>query len=166
MTPGKVIPGGRTANAQYLREVAYQTNPAQQIEWWVKRVTFRDLFAAATSASVTWTDFPTDVWIIGDPVGTHAYLSQVFAGGSISAYVFTFGDAGVSNGLITSTNIFTGASLGIKRTTGAGEFATHHEPAFVPQLTGTSTTANTNAATSGVLDIRIPYIRALGVASI
>lgn len=97
--------------------------------------------------------FPTNVM----RMECYARLIQVFAGGAISAGTVTIGVTGTADGFLTSTNIFTGATLGMKETVAASLRAPRFEAALAPVAVITSTTANVTAYTTGKLLIGIRY---------
>lgn len=91
---------------------------------------------------------------------TYQKLATAFAGGAVSACTGEIGDAGDTDGLLTATNIFTGASTARANTVGAAENASRNEEAFVPTYRIVATTANVNALTAGALTIYIPFLPA------
>ena len=92
-------------------------------------------------------------------------LSRDFAGGAVSAATGEIGDAGAGTGLMTAQSIFTGAKAALidpdpgylPSTVGAGEYAERVEPAFIPQFTIRTTTANVVALTAGEAEIFIGW---------
>jgi hypothetical protein len=93
------------------------------------------------------------------------YLGEAFAGGTVNACVGILGDANDDNGLHTSTNIFTGATLGfLANTTAAAEFAPRFEAAFIPQLGINTTAGNISALTAGELWVAIGFRPVPGVS--
>lgn len=113
------------------------------------------------AATLGKSTFPTDVEILA---GTKVYLVTAFAGGTVDACTIILGDTNDDNGLVTSTNVFTGQSAGWKQTPSAAEYAQHYESAFVPAITIATTTGNTNALTAGSLIVDIPFTPAVKVA--
>lgn len=157
-----IRPGSRTANGIIRRqEMAAGADPIRRDCWYQRRVTFRNFTTASTTQTIdlnvlfSSTPFPAGVFLLP---GSYIQLVEVVAGGVISAATAILGDAGVTNGLVTSSNVFTGATLGPVVTPSATEYRLiNYESQFVPVLTITTTTGNGNIATSGVIDIYIPY---------
>ena len=137
--------------------------------WWYQKF---DILRAGTLDADTSQDFdlhtynpynlfPANV-IRSKPL---LYLAEVFAGGTIAACTCSLGDAGDPDGLQTSTNIFTGQSLGYKaNTTGAAEYADRFEAAFVPLLQVNTTTGTVAAHTTGELWAMIGFSPVPGVS--
>lgn len=158
----RVRPGSSTANAVIRRqEQSPGCDPLRADRWWVQRVTVDVLNTAATSQALnlntqfTTNPFPTDVFILP---GTYVDLRVVFAGGAVNACTIILGDTNDDDGLLTSTNVFTGQSTGVKCTPSAAEYRSAlYESAFVPLLTINTTNGNVSALTTGTIDIWIPY---------
>jgi hypothetical protein len=140
------------------------------LHWWVQRIRVGGFSGAgATSQELDLHDynannlFPADVWL---QEGSHIVLITDFSGGAVSACTFEFGDAGDPNGLLTASDVFTGATNDVPIfTTGAAQYALRYEAAFIPSGTLRTTTANVSALTAGELEIRIPYRKNLDVAA-
>lgn len=159
-----IYPGSKTANGHLLRQVLQDQFPMQMVEHYTKRITYKDLTAAATTQTLTLTGFPTDVWV-SCVTGGYVWLVETFGGGGTTASTLILGDAADDDELVTSQNVFVGQALGLRRTTGAANFAIHYEAAFVPQVIITSTTANVVAFDQGEVDIVIPFVRNLSHAA-
>lgn len=147
-------------------------DPSHRIRYWRRELRIGDFTAAAATsdevalyADLTALalgrqgqsgDFPANVWINVAP----PYLRRItdFSGGAVSAATIEFGDTNDPNGLLTATNIFTGAGAGIVITSGAAEYAARFESAFVPVVIIRTTSANVSALTAGACEIVIPYI--------
>lgn len=81
-----------------------------------------------------------------------------FAGGTVNACTVILGDVGDDNGLVTSSSVFTGVTLGAPiATPSAAQYALRPEAAFLPILTIATTAGNVSALTAGRLLIRIPF---------
>lgn len=86
------------------------------------------------------------------------YLQTDISGGTISAATVDFGDAGVGDGLIDGTDVFTGAANAWSDDSDEPEEDAHLETAFVPQLTIATTGGNTNTITAGKLELFIMFV--------
>lgn len=105
--------------------------------------------------------FPANVRITGSML----YVSEVFAGGTVSACTLEFGDANDPNGLHTAVDVWTGSTVGYRaNTTGAAEYAPHFEAAFVPSLTLRTTAGNIAALTTGECWIGLMFEPVAGVS--
>lgn len=104
------------------------------------------------NATFTANAFPANVMI------THAWLQlyETFGGGTVSAATLILGDAGDDNGLVASTNVFTGQALGIK--VGVATEAITQETAYVPLLQLDTTDGNIDTLTSGAVGVFVSYI--------
>lgn len=156
-----VRPGPMTANATMIKRAMTGSPPLSLAYWWVQRVRFSNFTSAATSqaldlsATFASNAFPTNVFLCA---GSYVDLIQVFSGGAVATATVILGDAGVTNGLLTSSNVFTGATLGATVTPSATEYRQFNfESAYVPLLTLTTTVGNVNACTQGIVDVYIPY---------
>lgn len=157
-----IRPGSRTANSIIRRQEDVAGGvPMQSLKWWIQRVRFSNFTTAGVSqaldinATFTGNDFPPGVFICP---GAYLDLVQVFAGGLIATATMILGDAGDPDALVTVSNVFTGATLGPIVTPAAAEYPdSNYESQFVPLLTLVTTTGNVNTATSGIVDIYIPY---------
>ena len=99
--------------------------------------------------------FPPEVFILP---GAYIDLVEVVAGGVISAATVILGDTNDDNGLLTVSNVFTGATLGRTVTPDAAEYPDgRYESQFVPLLQLDTTTGTVAAATTGIIDVYIPY---------
>lgn len=133
--------------------------------WWQQRVAFGDFsLNAATSQNVTLATvyptnpFPTNV----DRSTPLVYVVRPLQGGAISASTITMGDSGDADGLVTSTSIYTGVSGYLppnltSQAPNAAEYADRFEPAFSPQITLGTTSANVNAATGFEFVVMIKF---------
>lgn len=99
-------------------------------------------------------EFPNNVWVHG------AYMRKItdFSGGAIATCTAEGGDAGDTDGLMTATNIFTGAGAGIVQTPAAAEYARRFEAAFVPVIRIVTTVGNVNALVAGELDYFVRFM--------
>jgi hypothetical protein len=90
--------------------------------------------------------------------GAHLVLLTAFSGGAVSACTAELGDTGDPNGLVTASNVFTGATANAPIVTAsAAEYALRSESGYLPTLTLRTTTANVSALTAGRLLARIPF---------
>ncbi len=158
-----IRPGSRTSNSIIRRqENAGGGAAVRNDKWWIQRVRFSDFTTAGVTQALDLNvyfgvanAFPAGVFILP---GSYINLVQVFAGGVVATAVMLLGDAGATNGLVTSSNVFTGATLGPTVTPAAAEYRLiQYEAGFLPLLTLTTTTGNVNTCTSGVVDVYIPY---------
>ena len=70
----------------------------------------------------------------------------------------TFDTGADPNGLVTSSDVFTGSGLGYRNTPAAAEYDDQYEAAFEPSLTLTSTGANLDVADlTGAIQVLIPW---------
>lgn len=101
--------------------------------------------------------FPNNAWIHG------AYIRKItdFSGGTIATATGEGGDAGDTDGLLTATDIFTGAGAGIVQTAAAAEFARRFESSFVPTFRFVTTVGNVNAFVAGELDYFVRFFPAV-----
>lgn len=123
-------------------------------------VTHTDFEAAATSDTVAFASpiFPTNAI----PYKASMQLTEVFAGGSISAATMQLGDAGDADALIAAGDVFTGSSLLAAETHGSGAESLGSavmEAAYAPILTLTLTGDNCDALTTGELMATIYYMK-------
>lgn len=145
-----------------LEGAAQSTNTSDAIRVIHKRITPADLTTAGTAQSIGMPALPVNCILIG--VATK--LSQVFAGGAVSACTASVGDGSDHDRFLAARDVFTGASLGFARadpTDPDGDVATDVYPqplasAVTPTIRVTSTTANVTALTTGVLDVWVSYI--------
>lgn len=99
--------------------------------------------------------FINNVWL--EP-GAHVVPVTAFAGGAINAVTIQLGDANDPDGLVTSSSVFTGVTIGAPiATPSAAEYALRFESAYAPQLRIVTTNGNVSALTAGALLIRIPF---------
>jgi len=90
--------------------------------------------------------------------GAELILLTAFAGGAVSACTAELGDTDDPNGLVTASNVFTGATLESPIVTpAAAQYALRPETGFLPLLTLRTTNANVSALTAGRLLARIPF---------
>jgi len=101
--------------------------------------------------------FPADVDI---QRGAGFRRLTTFSGGAINAATITVGDTGAANGLITSSNVFTGQTTGRHtiRTSGAAQYDLHSELDFVPVIVIATTNGNGADLEQGEVDIVIPFL--------
>lgn len=159
-----VRPGSPSANGIILRDA--MKNGSHMVDLhriWRGRVTHADFTAAAGSEALNLRTLFASTNPIPDAIQVGEYqvdLVEVFAGGSISAATIIFGETTPVNdtdGYLTSTDVFTGATLGIKDVPGAALYAPRYRATPTPILTLATTGDNVVAAASGVLDILIRY---------
>jgi hypothetical protein len=147
-------------------------DPSHRIRYWRRELRIGDFTAAAATsdevalyADLTALalgrlgqsgDFPANVWINVAP----PYLRRItaFSGGAVSACTIEFGDNDDPNGLLTATNVFTGAAAGIITTSGAAQYAARFEADYAPVVIIRTTSANVSALTAGACEIVIPYV--------
>ncbi len=152
-----IRPDGRS-NAQVLnaQKSGRIRHPIGSGHWYTQRIAVGDGFfvgAAALSQTVTLAvtyarrpQFPSDVL----RMWTYFVLEEVFDGPAIATVTASVGDNDV-DGLVTVTNVTTGASLGDKFTTGAAEYDPLPEAAFGMTVTFVSTGANLSELATGSL---------------
>lgn len=141
--------------------------------WWWIRVLYSDYTTAGTSQALdisalattmaassnsalntrTSGALPTDAII-----GYWAFdLRRVFSGGTVATATVIAGISGTTTGFLTSTNVFTGATLGRKQTVGS-----LFQPtvlASAPLLQLDTTVGNVNACTQGCIDVYAQFCR-------
>lgn len=118
-------------------------------------LTHASFTAALQSEAVACPNFPEDVYVLGG----NCVLGTEFSGGGTTACDAELGDAGDPDGLMTSTDVFTGAGTGVKSNDGV-EVGVHTEAAFSPTLTLTVDGAHTVAdLDAGSITVQIPYIQ-------
>ncbi len=117
-----------------------------------------DLAAAVTQEIDLNVAFPNNTFPTNVQRG-EAYIKREvdFSGGTITAINASVGDANDPNGLVTATNIFTGAGEGYFGSPAAAEYAMQPESAFVPTLTLDTTGDNVADVTAGRLVVVIPF---------
>lgn len=98
--------------------------------------------------------FPKNVVILW----AGGYLQTDISGGTISSATIDFGDAGVGDGLLDGSDIFTGAANTWFDDSDEPEEDLHLETAFVPQLIVATGGGNTNTITAGKLELFILFI--------
>lgn len=137
--------------------------------WWIKRITHEHLTASATSQeldlnTIFSTDpFPTNVDIMP---GSFAVLHEVLAGASISAATVTAGpNGGTEDDLLTSTNVFTGASLGRKQTPAAALWNGYFAADLDPRIVVATSSDDVDNATTFELSIAIPFLPSADVVT-
>lgn len=92
--------------------------------------------------------FPANVYIMG---GTYVNVRSAVTG--VTSPTITVGDAGATNGLVTSSAL----TAGFKLTLAATEHHTHPEAAFIPVIVFGCSTEGLDEATGGIFEIVIPY---------
>ena len=132
------------------------------IYFW-RRLNYQDFAAAATTGNLDLTGFPGGLVV----EGAFLYLVSVFAGGSVSAATLSVGTTSDAEKYVAATNVFTGATAPaaiLGKTLVPGVFLNTTTPtgAGTIRVQMLTTTANTNALTSGKADL---YVR-LRAASI
>ena len=122
-----------------------------------------DLSAEAVTEAVLWSAL-----VAAHPDGSamppansrityvHANLIEVFAGGAVATCTIALGKSGATTEQMTALNVFTGAALGLKPKTGSYA-GTAIEAAYAPLLTVTTTEADVDALTSGLIEFAIHY---------
>ena len=124
------------------------------VEEYTKVVDTTDLSAAGLTEAVSLTGFPTDVFVIGSSVE----LDAVFSGPSVTACTVEIGDTGTPSELVTSQDIFTGASLGLKQAPGALPGTWTLEASYAPEALVTTVDANVDQLDAGSMVIHIWYV--------
>lgn len=165
----------RTKQTQAIIELEHENgrapDPCGRIYFWRRNLRVGDftpesdgaqtinLFSGVTAAALARAgqsgDFPANAWI-NIAMGPYLRLVTPFSGGSVSAVTIEFGDADL-DGLLTASNVFTGVSPGIIRTTSAAEFAPRPETGYVPSATLRTTDDDIADLTAGECEIVIPY---------
>lgn len=133
---------------------------------WTKRVAIGDFTAAAATSqeldlhddvSNTWL-FPADVYLLP---GHSLYPITEFAGGGAGSCTGAVGDTDDTDGLVTASSIFTGATLEQPIVTpAAAQYALRHEAAFIPTLLLASD-VNISLLTAGEVEVRIRFMKVL-----
>lgn len=159
-----IRPGSKTANELiHKQQLQAGARPKERVEWWVQRVRYSDFSDADTSQALNLNTafphnaFPADAFIL--PF-SYLDLRQTFGGGTINAATLILGYSGDTNGLVESTDVFTGQSLGVKFTGGTAYATTTnvgYQAAVAPLLQLDTTAGNINTLTSGVVDVWIKF---------
>lgn len=123
----------------------------------------RKVSQTITHADLTDADTAQDIAIDGVPanaipLAATAYLTTAFSGGTVSAIVAEVGDAGDPNGLMTSTDVFTGAAVGHKHAPGAEITTQTRKSSWAPIVRFTSTDDNLVNLTAGSVTVTLYYI--------
>lgn len=131
------------------------------------RVTFQDFDDADTQEDLNLGTLfaskgfpPVEDLIAGE---FYVDLVQTWGGGTINAATMLLGQTAGTNGFLTSTNLFTGQTLGFKQTPAATLFArrlyaTSAAAGVFGMFMRLDTTAgNINTLTSGIVDIYLPF---------
>jgi hypothetical protein len=133
--------------------------------WWRQRCTVVGGFigavelAAATSQEIDLHEafpnnlFPANVHTRGGVLQLHA----VGAGGDVSALTAALGDDADGDALVTASNVFTGATLGLISTPAAAEYPGRAERAFIPELLLASVGDDLDAVAGLDLTVWIPW---------
>ena len=160
-----IRPGSTTGNAVILRDAQRPGTPMVDLTriWRGRIVVANDFTAAAQSQALdlramfaNTNPIPEDIDVWSPKVD----LVQVVAGGGITTATVILGETTPVNdtdGYLTSTNVFTGATLGWKDTPAAALYGPRYRPLFTPLLqldVGVGTVAG---ATSGVFDVTFKY---------
>lgn len=99
--------------------------------------------------------FIDEVWL--EP-GAHVVPLVAFAGGAVNAVTFQLGDVGDRDGLVTSSNIYTGVTIGAPiYTPSAAEYALRPESGFLPTFRIVTTNGFVSALVTGRALLRIPF---------
>jgi hypothetical protein len=135
--------------------------PGMAVHWYRQVVTLDDFDgAAATSQALALnTLFPNNVFpkhVLQMP-GAMVRLLEVYAGPSVTEATAVLGITGTTNGFLTSTNIFTGADLGVKQTPAASLYGGRFQAELSPLLTLATVGANISVLTTGALEVLIPF---------
>lgn len=138
--------------------------------WWWIRVLYSDYTTAGTSQALDIDALATSLAAAGSNrvsgpmptdciMGYWAYdLRRVFAGGTVATATVIAGISGTTNGHLTSTNIFTGATLGRKQT-GAASLFQPIPITSAPLLQIDTTGGNVNTFTQGCIDVYAQFCR-------
>ena len=151
--------GGNAALINALRSGGVIRNAWMPIFLYSQLVSYSDFSDSDTSeeldlnATFTSNLFPANVV----RRAAYIYVAEDFAGGSVSAATVELGDTGDPNGLLTSTNVFTGATNNWVGTPAAAEAEQRVELAFAPTLTLTTTDGNIDTLTAGKVLVCIEY---------
>jgi hypothetical protein len=86
--------------------------------------------------------------------GAELLLTEEFSGGAVATCVVELGDAGADDELIASTDVFTGAGLGLKKALVTDQLELTQ---YAGQVTVTTTAANVDQLDAGRVEIRIIY---------
>lgn len=162
------IPKNQYSNSDYAKRMdAGQVNhPGSGSHWWKQLVTLDDFVAAGATTQTLDLNalFPNNVFPVqATVINVVTNLVEVAAGGTTDAASVTFGHAAEAphsedvDGFLASTNVFTGATLGLKQTAVASRFFSF--PALDPLLYLTSGTADIDAWTTFKLEVMLEYRR-------
>jgi hypothetical protein len=158
-------PGSPTANASILRDAQTPGTPMIDLAriWRGRIVVATDFTDADQSQALNLrtmfaatNPIPDDIDVWSPKVD----LVEVVAGGGITTATIILGETTPVNdtdGYLTSTNVFTGATLGWKDTPAAALYGPRYRPEFTPLLqldVGVGTVAG---ATSGIFDVTFKY---------
>lgn len=153
------------SNAAVIRgwETGELPFPPGMLFWWRQVVRFAASEftpAAATSQeidlNVTYPTKPFPANVTRMP-GAFIRVKTPISGGVISAATAELGDTGDPNGILTASNVFTGAAELVPSTPAAAENIARFEAAYAPTLTIRLTGANMTAITAGRLVVCIPF---------
>ncbi|HXU06349.1 MAG TPA: hypothetical protein VN903_35580 [Polyangia bacterium] len=142
-------------------EAGFRWRQNQESKLWARTLYFSSFSAAAGSATLDDATFPGGTLI----EGAFIYIYAVFAGGAVSATTFSMGTTGSATAYVNAQDVFTAAGIfkpGVTIVPGTPMNATSPLAAGTVRFTVTTTTANTNALTTGRVDC---YIRTRSVAA-
>ncbi len=159
-----IRPGSPTATSIAMRKAMSGASlPIGFNYWWIQRVRFSDFDETDTSEVMTLNTqfphnaFPTHAFLTFGPTA-YIDLIEVFAGGTVAAATMILGVSGNTNGLVESTDVFTGSTL--ERKYAGGDLhviATIDQAALSPLLQLDTTTGTIDELTQGIVDIYIPF---------
>lgn len=158
----------KTANAHIFNEMPKARLVGLSPVWiWRGRVLFSDFSDSDTSESLNIrTLFANTANPLPTNIAAGEYwldLREVFAGGTVDAADMILGRSGDDNAYVTTTDVFTGADLGVKDTPGAAEYPFRKFPTgsnLAPLLQLDTNAGNIDTLTSGVVDVCL-YFRYL-----
>jgi hypothetical protein len=158
--------GGRGANANVLDFMRHYCPWSLEWRFWYRQIVqLSDLtLGPAMTLTVNLNAlYPKNVFPTNVDLRAGAKIRRIndWEGGAVSAATMQLGgtfDAGADpNGLLTASNVWTGAGAGYDNTPAAANYARRYESGFVPKLLLTTTTDNNNALVQGEVEVFIPW---------
>lgn len=164
--PADIRPGSPSANGIILRDATKNgTTMVDLPRLWRGRINVvTDYTDADQSQSLNLrTHFAGTKYAIPDEImfwAPQVDLVEVVAGGGITTATIIFGEATPVNdtdGYLTSTDVFTGATLGIKDVPSAALYLPRYRATLTPLLQLDVGVGTVGGATSGVFDVMFRY---------
>lgn len=133
-------------------ESGFRWRANQESKLWTRTLYYSQFSAAAGSATLDDSALPGGMII----EGAYLYIYATFKGGAVSATTFSLGPTGSPTAYINAQDVWTTASImmpGATLVPGTPLNATTPTAAGTVRFTINTTTANTNALTTGRLDV-------------